>query len=61
MRLSLWLAASFLALPLAAGAGEETAKKARLKSGLQPDESVPAFQVVDITGKFKEQPSVCYV
>lgn len=63
MRPLYWLAASLLALPIAAGAEAETAKKEqeKLKSGLQPDEGVPAFQVVDVTGRFKEQPSVCYI
>ncbi|MBN1443887.1 MAG: hypothetical protein JXA90_14350 [Planctomycetes bacterium] len=61
MRPLYWLAASLLALPIAAGAEAETAKKEKLKSGLQPDEGVPAFQVVDVTGRFKEQPAVCYI
>ncbi|MBI3945409.1 MAG: hypothetical protein HY321_05795 [Armatimonadetes bacterium] len=30
-------------------------------SGLQPGESLPAFQVIDVTGPNKEKSSLCYI
>ena len=61
MKLSLWVAASLLALPISAEEGKKPAEKEKLKSGLQPGEGVPAFHVVDVTGRFKKQASVCYI
>ena len=59
MRVSLLLAATLLALPLMGS--EKASSEKKLKSGLQPGEGVPAFHVVDVTGRFKAKPSVCYI
>jgi hypothetical protein len=53
MRVSLAFAAVLLAAPL--GAGEKA------KSGCQPGEGMAAFQVHDITGKYKTSRQVCYI
>ena len=53
MRMSVFLTAALLASPLLSA--EE-----KVKSGCQPGEGVPAFPVVDVTGKFQPK-SVCYI
>lgn len=53
MRISMVLTAALLASPLLSA--EE-----KVKSGRQPGESMPAFPVIDVTGKFQPK-SVCYI
>ena len=53
MRIGAVLTAALLVSPLLAA--EE-----KVKSGRQPGEGVPAFPVIDVTGKYKPQ-SVCYI
>ncbi len=53
MRTASMIALTFIALPLMAGD--------QVKSGLQPGAATPAFDVVDITGKFKSRAKVCYI
>ena len=53
MRMSVVLTAALLASPLL-HADE------KVKSGRQPGESVGAFPVIDVTGKFQPK-SVCYI
>lgn len=53
MRVCLIFSAFLVATPLTAGE--------KLKSGCKPGEGVRAFQVHDVTGKFKTSKQVCYV